>query len=99
MSDTAAVVRPAEGVFVRLFDDELLIVDLSRGEYFSLDDVGARLWGGLEKGQSIEQVAKDVMAEYDVAFDVALADLRSLSADLIERGLLVCGAPERAVDR
>lgn len=102
MSDPVFAVRalrPSDGVFARLFDEELLIADLSRGEYFALDEVGARLWDGIAKGLSIEQVAREVTAEYDVSFDQALSDLRMLVADLVARSLVVADRPERSDDR
>jgi hypothetical protein len=92
-------VRPSNGVFARLFDGELLIVDLARGEYFALDEVGARLWDGIEKRRAIEQVAREITAEYDVAFERALTDLRTLVADLVARKLVVADRTERGDDR
>jgi hypothetical protein len=88
--------RPADGVFARLFDDELLIIDLSRGEYFALDPIGARLWSAIEDGQSVERLAHALTAEYHVAFEQALADLEALVAELVARGLLVAVAGGKA---
>ena len=85
------VVRPADGVFARLFDEELLIVDLVRGEYYALDEIGAVLWEGLERELSVEAVANQIAIDYDVAFDVALADLKALTADLVAHRLVVEG--------
>jgi hypothetical protein len=87
-------VRCAPAVHARLFDDELVILDLVQGEYFALDSVGARLWSGLEEGRLIGQIAREVAAEYDVAYDQALADLVALGDALVARGLMV--ADERA---
>lgn len=85
-------IRPSEGVFARLFDDELFVVDLTRGEYFGLDDIGARLWRGLVEGRTLEQVAQDVTCDYEVEFEKAVEDLGALAAELIARGLLVDAA-------
>jgi sulfur transfer complex TusBCD TusB component (DsrH family) len=82
-------VRCADAVHARLFDNELVILDLAKGEYFALDDLGARLWSGLEAGRSVEQLAQEIVAEYDVTLDRALADLVALGDDLVARGLLV----------
>jgi hypothetical protein len=76
-------------VHARLFDEELVILDLAKGEYFSLDHVGARLWSGLEGGRTIGQIAQDVAAEYDVEYDRAVADLVALGDDLVAKGLMV----------
>jgi hypothetical protein len=80
---------PSPSVHSRLFDGELVILDLARGEYLALDPIGAALWQGLEAGRSVEQVARDIVAEYDVDFEQALADLEALATDLVGRGLFV----------
>ncbi len=82
-------VRCASAVHARLFDEELVILDLAKGEYFALDQVGLRLWSGLESGRSVEQIADEIASEYDVALDRALSDLVALADDLIAHGLLV----------
>lgn len=84
-----ARMRPAQSVHTRDFDGELVILDLACGEYFALDAVGAMLWQELERGAKLEDVARKVVAEYDVAYETALADLRALTAELLERGLMV----------
>lgn len=86
-------VRIADAVHTRLFDDELVILDLAKGEYFALDRVGARLWAGLESGKSIEEIAREVVSEYDVPLDRALTDLVALGNEFVHQGLMVRGAP------
>jgi Coenzyme PQQ synthesis protein D (PqqD) len=82
-------VRCADAVHARLFDEELVILDLARGEYFALDPVGARVWAGLQSGRTVEEMAQEIVSEYDVSLDGALADLTALGDDLVARGLLV----------
>lgn len=82
-------VRCADAVHARLFDEELVILDLAKGEYLALDQVGARLWSGLEAGRTVEEIAREVVEEYDVSLDRALADLLALGDDLVLRGLMV----------
>jgi hypothetical protein len=81
--------RAADSVHTRTFDGELVILDLAHGEYFALDPIGSRLWVALEQGKSVEQVAADVVEEYDVSPETAAADLAALLDDLVRRGLLV----------
>jgi hypothetical protein len=93
-------VRCASAVHSRLFDDELVILDLAKGEYFALNEVGARLWSGLEAGRSVEDVAREVVAEYDVDIDRVMTDFLALGDALIARGLLVPDeVPEAPGDR
>ncbi len=80
---------PAPSVHARVFDDELVILDMKRGEYMSLDAIGAALWQGLEQGRAVAEIARDIVAEYDVSFDRAVSDLEALSRELVSLGLLV----------
>ena len=82
-------VRCADAVHARLFDDELIMLDLARGEYFSLDHIGAHLWAGLEAGRTFEEIAGEIAAQYDVTPERALADLFALGEELIAKGLIV----------
>ncbi|HZU84816.1 MAG TPA: PqqD family protein [Polyangiaceae bacterium] len=81
--------RCADAVHTRLFDDELVILDLAKGQYFSLDPIGVLLWSGLEAGRPIEQIAADVATQYDVDASRALADLIALGDELVAEGLMV----------
>ncbi len=81
--------RPADSVHTRTFDGELVILDLAHGEYFALDPIGSRLWIALEQGKSIDQLAAEIVQEYEASPETVAADLRFLLDELIERGLLV----------
>ena len=87
-------VRPADAVHTRVFDGELVILDLRRGEYFALDTIGTRLWCGLEAGRSLHELAGEISGEYDVTADEVCADLVHLENELIARGLLVTDEPQ-----
>jgi hypothetical protein len=78
-------------VHTRLFDGELVILDMARGEYLALDAIGSRLWNALEAGKTVAETAIEVVAEYDVSLEQATADLEALLEDLLAQGLIVQG--------
>lgn len=80
-------VRPSKGVHVREFDGEMVLLDLERGEYFGLDELGGRVWRGLVEGQTPEQIAARLQPEHDVVMETLLADLVALTDELVRRGL------------
>jgi hypothetical protein len=82
-------VRCPDAVHARLFDEELVILDLAKGEYFALDRVGERLWAGLQAGRTVEQIGEEIAAEYDVTLERAVADLVALGDELVAKGLMV----------
>jgi hypothetical protein len=81
--------KTAPSVHTRLFDGELVILDLAAGEYLTLDAIGSALWKGLEAGRTVDEVARQVVAEYEVTVEQATADLESLVDDFVARGLFV----------
>ncbi|WP_394827025.1 PqqD family protein [Pendulispora albinea] len=79
----------AQNVHVREFDGELVILDLAKGDYFGINEIGARLWRGLEMGKSCAELARDLATEYDADPGLLLADLVALTDDFIAKGLVV----------
>lgn len=78
----------AKDVHVRDFDGELVILDLANGDYFGVNEVGARLWDGLSRGKSANEIADELAPDYDVAPSRLLVDLLALANDFVARGLL-----------
>lgn len=85
--------RPGAGVHTRVFDGELVILDLSGGEYYALNATGTRFWRALEDGRTPREVGREIADECGVEFEAVLLDLLALGSQLLERGLLV---PERS---
>jgi pyrroloquinoline quinone biosynthesis protein D len=77
-----------EHVRFRQFDDELVLVDLAGGEYFSLNAVGTRIWRAAATGKTPVQIAASLAHEYEVEEDTALLDCLHLLDQLLERGLV-----------
>jgi Coenzyme PQQ synthesis protein D (PqqD) len=82
-----------EHVRSRQFDDELVILDLAEGEYFSLNDVGARMWHALVAGSTPDQVAEVLVVRYEVQREALVADCLRLVDELLERGLVKLAEP------
>ena len=81
--------RAPVDVHTRRFGSELIILELSVGEYFSLDELGARIWEELAQGRSLGDVVEKLAPEYDVVVDRFQDDVCALTAELVRRGLLV----------
>jgi hypothetical protein len=75
-------------VHVRTFDGELVLLDLARGDYFGVNEVGARLWQGLVAGKTPREIALEIQDDYDVMPEALLDDLLKLTTELVTRGLV-----------
>jgi hypothetical protein len=80
--------RVAAHVHAREFAGELVILDMAGGRYFSLDDVGTRVWRGIERGQTPRAIVDDIVREYAAEPERALLDVMALADDLVGKGLL-----------
>ena len=79
--------RPSE-VLVREVGDELVVLNTSSEQYLSLIDVGRRSYELLASGADIDATVATICAEYEVAPDVARADVVDLVSALLDSGLL-----------
>jgi len=77
-----------KSVHARRFDDELVVLDLARGEYFALDEVGARVWEGLTAGESLSGLSEALLSTYDVEVDRLREDIAAFAQGLVENGLM-----------
>ena len=67
---------------------EAVLLNLKSGVYFGLDPVGTRIWQLFSEHELLSEVARKIVAEYEVAEERCAADLTTLVADL-ERHELV----------
>jgi hypothetical protein len=72
----------------RRVDDELVILDVKSGRYFSLNDVGALVWDRLERDCTRHDLVDAVIADYEVDHDEASQDVDELIEQLANAGLV-----------
>jgi hypothetical protein len=66
-------------------DDEVVIINLDKGHYYSLDGCGARIWTGLIGGAA----QADIAAGFEGPGEAVAAGVRELAAELEAEGLIV----------
>jgi len=79
--------RHAPIVLSQRSDDEIILFNLEHGNYYSLDEVGIRIWDLCDGSRQVSEIAAIISNEYDVPVDVAQADVLELLADLAEEKL------------
>ncbi|MCK9518169.1 MAG: PqqD family protein [Dehalococcoidia bacterium] len=75
-------------VVSRTVGDEMVLLDLKTGTYFTLNSVGALVWSGVEAGLSVDQIAEMVVAEFSVDVATARADIHALLSELVQQSLV-----------
>lgn len=69
--------------------EETVLVNLTTGSYYSLNDTGTIFWELIDGQRTIADCARAIAEEYDVEADVVEADLLELAAEFKEEGLIL----------
>lgn len=69
-------------VFTDFEGGEGILVDLNTKQYYRLNETGALIWRGLEKGNTIGDIVSEMQTRYDVSGEHALASVEKLLASL-----------------
>ncbi|HEV8722563.1 MAG TPA: PqqD family peptide modification chaperone [Candidatus Binatia bacterium] len=67
---------------------EAVILSLKSGEYFGLNELGARIWNLIQKPRTLGELVELLMLEYEVAIDQLERDLTSLLDEMCTQGLV-----------
>ena len=69
-------------------DSVTVLLDTSAGSYFTLDDVGGRIWELCDGANTVDRIAVLLTTEYDAARVQIVADLLELLGELSSEGLV-----------
>ena len=75
-------------VVSREVGDETVVLNLESGNYFGLNEVGARIWSGLAAGVTPAEIRASIVTEFAVDQDVIAKDMEELVGKLLTSGLL-----------
>jgi hypothetical protein len=68
--------------------DSLLMMSIEKGQYFSLNGVGARIWELLENPTTQPALVELLVGEYEVPRELCAAQVANFLGGLEQRGLL-----------
>jgi len=88
--DRDAPLRVASAnIHSKVFDDEVVVLDMQSGTYFSLRESGVDVWKLIELNASTARIAEALEARYDGAGSEIESAVASLVAELAEAGLII----------
>ena len=83
------------GKFVRKKDvvsgrlaDELVMLDIDQGKYFSLNPVSTRIWDLLEEPKTLEDIVAILMEEFEVTESECHSDVEEFLKELVKLKLV-----------
>lgn len=80
---------PAKGVAADILDDEVVIVNLTTGHYFSTDGAGCEVWKLLAAGVPVGEVASTLRSRYSDGLDDIDTYVDHIVGKVLEMGLMV----------
>ena len=69
--------------------DELVMMDLDQGKYFSLNPVATRIWDLLEQPRGLKELIKLLMDEYEVDYEQCRCDVEGHIHEMVGLGLVI----------
>jgi hypothetical protein len=79
----------APSVLFTEVDREAVLLNHQSGVYFSLDEVGTRIWRLIARGMPLREIHTALLAGYEVAPDAAWEDLVRLVGEMRSQGLVM----------
>jgi hypothetical protein len=86
---------PTEQVVARELAGESVILDLKRGLYFGLNEVGTSIWNLIADGVVLRDVNASLAAVYDAPTAVFEGELLRFATELCDQGLCRIAAATR----
>jgi hypothetical protein len=88
-----SVVVPVEDQVSARLGEETVILNVESGQYYGLNEVGARVWELIQEPRSLAEVRAALVEEYDVEPQSCERDLRQIVGDLMANGLVAVNEP------
>jgi hypothetical protein len=78
-----------DAIIERVVAGEALVINLSSGDYYSLDGIGTHIWENIDGTRTVRDLMELIVDEYDVGRDQVVADVLRLVEQLTDEGLVV----------
>lgn len=88
MKTLAMRVRPRPKVLFRDLGNEAVLLESESGIYYSLNEVGSRIWLLLQKHGQVEPTFRALLDEYDVPEERLYEEIQEFVEKLASRGLV-----------
>jgi hypothetical protein len=79
-----------KNVLSHRIDNELVLLNVLTGDYFTLNEVGAAIWKGIADGMTLETVIGRIHEEFDIDDrEQIIRDAEEIVKALKEEGLVI----------
>jgi hypothetical protein len=89
MIDARSRPRRRERVLTQTAAGTLVLLDLDGGQYYSLDEVSARVWELCDGEHGVGGIVEAISAEYDAPAETIYEDVLAFLEEMLDEKLLV----------
>ena len=84
-----ATITRRDSVFATdLNEDETVMLQIDRGMYFGVKDVGKVIWSELERPTTVDQLCRELMKQYDVDGETCRREVSEFISYLLQQRLI-----------
>lgn len=85
---TESIVSQNEDIVASDIDDEKVMMSIEKGQYYSLDPVGSRVWEFIENPIKVSDLIDALLLKYDVDRRTCERDVLAFLDEINEDGIL-----------
>jgi hypothetical protein len=89
--DDQTLISRSAGLLVAPVHDETVMMDIERGFYYGLDDIGGDIWNRLESPRKFGELVDLLVADYDADREAISEDVRKLLSLMAEHEVVRLG--------
>jgi hypothetical protein len=87
--DLDSVVARAAGFTTAPVQDELMMMSVEHGAYFSLDEIATEIWGMLEEPARVRDLTDRLQQRYAVPAEECQADVIAFLGEMHKNGMIL----------
>lgn len=88
VESSSIVCQCTEDMAVSDMNGEVVMMTMSKGDFYNLDDISSRIWSLIENPRTVADVCAELQTIYDVDAQTCEQDVLALLNDLADKGLI-----------
>ena len=84
-----SMVTRAEGFSTAQVRDDLMMLNVEQGAYYSLDSIGAEIWNLLEQPARVRDLVDRLQQRYEVGPEQCQADVLAFIEEMNQNGMIL----------
>jgi len=87
LTATSCVVR-TDNFIASPVDSELVMMNIEKGNYYGLDEIGTEIWGGIQEPIAISELCARLTDKFDVDLSQCETDTLGFLNELLAEGMI-----------